>query len=231
MKQINRKLQDYIKKQIFPIYEKNEPAHNLEHIMYAIRRSINLASQFPNIDINMVYTIAAYHDLAHHIDKDNHEILSAQIFYEDEKMKEFFNDEQRKIIKEAIEDHRGSLEYEPRSDYGKIISSADRTTNIELFLTRTHSYTLAHFPKFNLSQAIDRAYDRIIKKYSKDGYAKHYCYDKEYEQFKQDVEAFSEDKLAFAKKYLEVNNITDSQSIELIHTTYGHTGQVRKRIK
>lgn len=34
-------------------------------------------------------------------------------------MKEFFSDEQRKIIKEAIEDHRASLEYVPISDYGK----------------------------------------------------------------------------------------------------------------
>ncbi len=41
-------------------------------------------------------------------------------------MKDFFDDEQRIIIKEAIEDYRATLEYEPRSDYGKIISSADR---------------------------------------------------------------------------------------------------------
>ena len=45
-------------------------------------------------------------------------------------------------LKEAIEDHRVSLEYEPRSDYGKIISSADRTTSIDSVLQRTHSYTI-----------------------------------------------------------------------------------------
>ena len=40
----------------------------------------------------MLYTIASFHDLAHHIDKDQHEILSAKIFYEDEKIKEFFTE-------------------------------------------------------------------------------------------------------------------------------------------
>lgn len=89
----------------------------------------------------MVYAIASFHDLAHHIDKDNHEVLSAKLFYENEKMKEFFTDEQRKIIKEAIEDHRASLEYEPRSNYGKIISSADRNVDITSSLKRTHAYT------------------------------------------------------------------------------------------
>lgn len=45
----------------------------------------------------MIYAIAAFHDIAHHIDKDNHEVLSAEIFYQNAKMKEFFNEEQRKI--------------------------------------------------------------------------------------------------------------------------------------
>ncbi len=33
-------------------------------------------------------------------------------------IKEFFNDEERKIIKEAIEDHRASSNHEPRNIYG-----------------------------------------------------------------------------------------------------------------
>lgn len=43
-------------------------------------------------------------------------------------------------MSEAIEDHRASLEYIPRSIYGKIISSADRNTSIEDILKRTYEY-------------------------------------------------------------------------------------------
>lgn len=137
MKEINKQLQQYIEEEVFPVYENNDSGHDIKHIEYVIKRSFKFSNQFENIDLNMVYVIATFHDLAHHIDKDNHEILSAKLFYENEMMKEFFTDEQRKIIKEAIEDHRASLEYVPRSNYGKIISSADRNVDIISSLRRT----------------------------------------------------------------------------------------------
>lgn len=58
----------------------------------------------------MVYVIASFHDLAHHNDKDNHEVLSTKLFYKNKAMKGLFTDEQRQIIREAIEDNRTSLE-------------------------------------------------------------------------------------------------------------------------
>lgn len=56
----------------------------------------------------MVYVIAAYHDIGHHIDAKSHEIISAQILSEDKKLKKFFSEEQIMVMKEAIEDHRAS---------------------------------------------------------------------------------------------------------------------------
>ena len=200
MKTINRELKDYIEQQILPIYENNDSGHGIEHIQYVVKRSLRFASQFPNINLDMVYVIASFHDIAHHIDKDNHEVLSAKLFYENEKMKKIFNDDERRIIKEAIEDHRASLEYEPRSDYGKIISSADRTTSIDSVLQRTHSYTTKHYPDLDLFQMVEHSYNHMLKKYGGNGYAKNYCYDEEYEQFKRDVETISKNKWKFAKK-------------------------------
>ena len=103
-----------------------------------------------------------YHDIAHHIDKARHEILSAEIFYKDEEMKRFFTEDERLIIKQAIEDHRASSDSYPRSDYGKIISSADRSTDIDDFLRRTHSYTLKHFPNCTNKEMLKRAHRVII---------------------------------------------------------------------
>ena len=89
--EINDDLKDYIEKNIFPEYSKNEPAHNIDHIKYVINRSFKFAYTLPNINYNMVYTIAAYHDIGHHIDSKKHEIISGEIMSKDENLKKFFS--------------------------------------------------------------------------------------------------------------------------------------------
>ena len=209
MKNVDVKIKTYIENNILPIYEKNDSGHRIDHIEYVIKRSFEFAKQFQDIDLNMVYVIASFHDLAHHIDKDNHEVLSAKLFYENETMKHFFTDGERQIIKEAIEDHRASLKHEPRSNYGKIVSSADRNIDIISSLRRTHAYTTKHYPDFDLDQMIDRAYKHISKKFGIDGYAKSYCYDKEFENFKNYVNELLKDKDRFKVKYMEANGIME----------------------
>ena len=228
MNSINKQLMEYIESNILPIYNKNDSGHGIEHIRYVIKRSLGFANQFDNIDLDMVYVTASFHDIAHHIDRNNHEILSAKLFYEDEKMKEFFTDEQRKIIKEAIEDHRASLEYEPRSNYGKIISSADRNTDIISALKRMHAYTIKHYPDLDLDEMINRAYKYISKKFGIEGYAKTYCYDKEFEDFKKNVETLIKNKYEFAVKYMEVNGIMDIKEKAKLFATQTHPIQVKK---
>ncbi len=204
---INKDLENYIQAEILPQYKKNDSGHSLKHIDYVIKRCFRFAEQFKNIDFNMLYTIAAFHDIAHHIDKKNHEKLSAASFYYDEKMKEFFSEGERILIKEAIEDHRASSTYEPRSDYGKIISSADRSTDIDDFLRRTHAYTLKHFPNCTKEEMLKRAYDHTEQKYGKSGYAKHYIKDEEYEIFRENINLLLSNKENFVKKYCKINNI------------------------
>lgn len=207
MKELNKQLKQYIEECIFPIYKNNDSGHDIKHIKYVIKRSFEFANQFESIDFNMVYAIASFHDLAHHIDKDNHEVLSAKLFYEDDKMKDFFDNDQRKIIKEAIEDHRASLSSIPRSDYGKIISSADKNVDIISSLKRTHAYTIKHYPNLDLNQMIDRAYEHIYKKFGELGYAKMWCTDEEFNKFKEDIQELLKDKNIFRIKYMEINGI------------------------
>ena len=204
---INKDLEIYISEEILPQYEKNDSGHSLEHIEYVIRRCFSFAEQFSDIDINMLYTIAAFHDIAHHIDKKNHEKLSAEMFYNNEKMKAFFSGEERLLIKEAIEDHRASSSTEPRSDYGKIISSADRSTDVDDFLRRTHAYTLKYFPDCTREDILQRAYEHTEQKYGKSGYAKHYVKDEEYENFRNEINLLLQDWEKFKNRYYFANNI------------------------
>ena len=207
IKSMNKILIDYIQNNIFPEYSKNDDGHNLKHIEYVIDRCMRFAEQFDNINLDMLYTIAAFHDIGHHINKNNHEKLSAQLFYENEDMKHFFTEEQRIIIKEGIEDHRASSCSVPRSDYGKIISSADRSTDVNDFLKRTHSYTLKYEPNLNRSEIIERAYNHTKEKYGDSGYAKNYVVDDEYNRFKNIISELLNDKEIFKQYYIKVNNL------------------------
>lgn len=204
---MNDNLIEYIQLNIFPEYSKNESGHGIEHIKYVIDRCMQFAEQFDNIDLDMLYTIAAFHDIGHHIDKKNHEILSAKIFYDNDNMKQFFTKEERIIIKEGIEDHRASSNSIPRSNYGKIISSADRSTDVNEFLKRTHSYTLKHEPELNKDEIIERAYKHTKEKYGKSGYAKNYVIDEEYNNFKNKINELLNDKEKFKQHYIKVNSL------------------------
>ena len=154
---INKELKEYIEKNIFPEYNKNDKGHGIDHIAYVIGRSLKFASTVEDIDYNMVYTIAAYHDIAHHIDAKHHEELGAKILLEDDNLKKFFSDEQIKIMSEAVYDHRSSLEGEPRSIYGKIVSSADRNVLVESPITRTYYWRLEHCPNDSLEEIIENS--------------------------------------------------------------------------
>ena len=103
-KNVNNELKEYISKNIFPQYEPNDKAHGIIHIMEVIRRTFELNNTFKlDLDSNIMYVIAACHDLGKYEDHKIHEKIAAQKFIKDENMKKFFNDNQRLIIKEAIE--------------------------------------------------------------------------------------------------------------------------------
>lgn len=197
---ISNALEEYIQNNIFPIYNKNDQGHNLEHIKYVINRSIKFADTIPDIDYNIVYTVAAYHDIGHHIDPKKHELISAEIMYADDKLKEFFNDEERIIIKEAIEDHRASSKHEPRSIYGKIVSTADRNNTVESCLRRSYSYNKKLHPEYNDEQIFEDCHYHLNDKFGENGYAKFYFKDEEYEKFLTDIR----DILANKDRFIEI---------------------------
>ena len=197
---INKELQEYIENNIFPEYEKNEKGHGIDHIRYVIMRSFQLVEE-NNLDVNldMVYIIASYHDIGHHIDSKKHEIISADIMSKDKNLSKFFTVDELMIIKEAIEDHRASAKDEPRSIYGRIVSSADRNNRVEDCLRRTYTYGKKLNPNATDEELFLRAYDVLVNKFGEDGYAKFYFKDIQYEDFLKDLRELLKDK----EKYID----------------------------
>ena len=201
---IDINIKNYIENYVFPEYEKNEKGHGIEHIKYVIRRSFELVEENKlDVDENMVYVIAAYHDLGHHIDPKKHEVISAQMMYEDENLKKFFNSDELLIIKEAIEDHRASAKTEPRSIYGRIVSSADRNNTVEDCLKRTYFYGKRLNPEATDDELFLRAYDALVNKFGENGYAKFYFKDKQYEDFLTKIRELLNDKEKYIKTQRE----------------------------
>ena len=177
------------------------------HIHTVISRSLKIAKGY-DVNENIVYTVAAYHDLGHYINPKTHEKLSAEIFMKDKKIKKWFTEEEIEIIKEAIEDHRASSNHEPRSIYGKIVSTADRTIkSIDVCIKRTYLYGKKNHPELTTKkEQINRVYEHLNAKYGKNGYAKTYLYDEEFEAAKVKFIEALQDKEAFIKRIENVIN-------------------------
>lgn len=208
---INTELKKYIENKIMPQYVQNDLGHNKDHIEYVIKRSLFFAKTVDNINLNMVYTIAAYHDLGHNKDAANHEKVSSEILLADQKLTEFFKEEEIKTMAEAVYDHRASLVGKPRSIYGEIVSSADRNVTIEIPLKRTYAYRVKHNDDYYLSDIIYESRQHLLKKYGNNGYAneKMYFEDLEYSIFLKEITKLINDEDLFIERYLSINNIND----------------------
>lgn len=200
MEKVEKNIIKYVEENVFPEYEKNEEGHGINHIKDVIRRSFDIIKQNKlEVNHNIVYVIAVYHDIGHHIDAKNHEMVSAEIMSKDSNLKRFFNNNELEIIKEAIEDHRASAKTEPRSIYGKIVSSADRNNTVEQCLERTYSYGKRHNPNASDRELYEDSFELLNKKFGYGGYAKFYFKDKEYEKFLKDIRKILENKDIFCE--------------------------------
>ena len=175
---VNPELIKYVEKNIYPLYNLNGPSHNINHIEEVIKRSFQIVEEYEktaenpvNINYDLAYIIAAYHDIGDHIDRKKHHIISGEIMFEDNNLDEFISPEEKITAREAIEDHRASNKKLPRSIYGRIVLTADRNDSIPNFFIRRINFCLERHPEYSKEQVIKEIYDSTIKKFGKDGYA------------------------------------------------------------
>ena len=162
-------LMEFIEQNILPRYNAFDKAHNLSHANTVIKNSLSLALS-TGADIDMAYTIAAYHDLGLEGPRAIHHLTSGKIVMADRRLRRWFSEEQIKIMKEAVEDHRASASHAPRSIYGKIVAEADRDLDPEHIFRRTIQYGMAHYPEKSKEEQWQRFLEHMNQKYSSHGY-------------------------------------------------------------
>ncbi len=168
---IDSRLQEYVEEEIIPRYASFDKAHKEDHARSVIDEALSLAAYY-DVDPDMVYAAAAFHDTGLVEGRQTHHIASGRIIREDPRLAEWFSPEQIETIAQAAEDHRASSGSEPRSIYGRIIAEADRDIIPMKILRRTVQFGMEHYPELDREGHWNRFVDHLHEKYYYGGYLK-----------------------------------------------------------
>lgn len=168
---IDAELKAYIEEHILQMYDKHDAAHRRNHANIVIEQSLKLAEHY-NVNKNMVYAIAAYHDTGIIYGREQHHVESKRIVLSDKILSRWFSEEQISIMADAVEDHRASSKHAPRTIYGAIVAEADRVIRPESIIRRTIQFTLNNHPELDREEGYIRLLQHLKEKYDYGGYLK-----------------------------------------------------------
>ena len=162
-------LQAYIEAEIIPRYRLFDKAHQEGHVLGVISQALDLARYY-DVDPDLVFTAAAYHDTGLAVDRANHHLESGKIIRADARLRDWFSEEEIETIAQAAEDHRASAKTAPRSIYGRLIAESDRLIDPLTVIRRTIQFGLSHYPELAPEGHWERTLEHLREKYGDGGY-------------------------------------------------------------
>ena len=178
---------NYIYNDITSRYADFDPAHREDHVLTVISQAMELLDRMPQwlndhpeaadewnipVDRNILLAAAACHDLGLVNGRENHHLDSGKIIRADQRLRNWFDEDQIEIIAQAAEDHRASGKSAPRSIYGMLVAEADRVIDGETIIRRTVQFGMKHYPDLDKAGHIERAVAHLREKYGRGGYLK-----------------------------------------------------------
>ena len=201
--QVSLEIMEFVERQILPRYNAFGESHGLRHVTRVIKNSLRLAD-VTGADIDMVYVIAAYHDLGMEGPRAIHHLTSGKILMADARLKKWFNADQLKVMKEAVEDHRASSSRQPRSIYGKIVAEADRDIDVHEIFLRAIQYGKENDPDKTVEEHWERFAQHMDEKYSNNGYIKLWIPTSPNEKALKELRNIIEDKKLLRKAFDDI---------------------------
>lgn len=201
--QVSLEIMEFVERQILPRYNAFGESHGLRHVTRVIKNSLRLAD-VTGADIDMVYVIAAYHDLGMEGPRAIHHLTSGKILMADARLKKWFNADQLKVMKEAVEDHRASSSRQPRSIYGKIVAEADRDIDVHEIFLRAIQYGKENGPDKTVEEHWERFAQHMDEKYSNNGYMKLWIPNSPNEKALKELRNIIEDKKLLRKAFDDI---------------------------
>ena len=163
-------IREFVEREIVPRYDGFDAGHGRDHVQTVISQALNLAQYYPEVDKCLLLVAAAYHDLGLAYGRKEHHIHSARIIREDERLRQWFSEQEIGTIADAAEDHRASSDHAPRTIYGRIVAEADRIIDGETIVRRALQYGLKHEPGLDREGQYCRLMEHMREKYDYGGY-------------------------------------------------------------
>ena len=211
--EVNLDLMSFIETRILPLYNAFDSSHGLTHVKRVIDNAMELARRL-GVDSNMVYTIAAYHDLGMSGPRAIHHLTGGKILAADRRLSKWFSPEQIKIMKAAVEDHRASASHEPRSIYGKIVAEADRDLMPDVVFTRAVAFGLDRYPELDKTRQWERFARHMEEKYGVNGYLRLWIPNSPNEKYLKTVREIMSDRLKLQQTFEEIYARLQAQKTE-----------------
>lgn len=167
--QIYPGLISHVEGEIIPRYDHFDKAHRRDHVETVIAQGLQLSSHY-EVDPNIIYTAAAYHDTGLIEGRETHHIASGRIVREDSRLRQWFSEEEIETIAQAAEDHRASNRQGPRTIYGRILAEADRVIDPNKIIRRTIQFGLSNYPELETEGHWERTVEHLQEKYAEGGY-------------------------------------------------------------
>ena len=210
---INTDLKNYLNKKILPMYNNSiiDNAHREDHILSVLDRAMKISNdiKLSNREKEIVYTAAITHDIGLlKNNRDDHNKASSEFVKNDKFLNNYFSRDEIDIIADAVEDHRASLKYDPRSIYGKVVSTADRNLNIDDIITRCIQYRLNQGIT-DYEDVYSSSYEHFKDKYGRNGYIKIPLKTETTSRELKKIYEY-EDKNKFKKEFDKIWNMMDS---------------------
>ena len=166
---ISPSLINHMEKNIIPLYEKLDQAHQIDHVEKVIKQALDFARHF-DVYHHMIYVIACYHDVGMIHGRADHHITGHNMLKADKKLAQWFTDEQIYIMSQAVKDHRASKAHPPKTIYGQIIAQADRDLDLDCILKRIILFAKSSYPHIAFDDFFIEGYKHLKEKYGKNGY-------------------------------------------------------------
>ncbi len=162
----------FVEREIVPRYDGFDAGHGRDHVETVISQALKLAEYYPEADRCLLLVAAAYHDLGLVNGREHHHTDSARIVRDDERLRQWFSEEEIGTIADVAEDHRASSDHEPRTIYGRIVAEADRIIDGETIVRRALQYGMKHEPGLDREGQYRRLMEHMREKYDYGGYLK-----------------------------------------------------------
>ena len=178
--QVSAPLQAYVRESVLPRYDAYDKAHSRSHILSVISQSMELYGRLVEkeehgpdgtpLNPDMIFAIAAYHDIGVCEGREFHHLVSGRMLEADTVLRQWFTQEQIRLMREAVEDHRSSNKSWPRSIYGRIVAEADKLIDFDTVFSRAILYARANYPELTDEEIFQKSYGHLLEKYGEGGY-------------------------------------------------------------